>query len=395
MPMPPFLSLPVPDIIMQPAPPVNTNTLPQVMTAAHAPSTPPGRINQPSPIQARTLPPITKLSSISDRLEEVANDNGNSEGRSLSHDPLKKYTNGPMPPIQDATPTSVFDYIDIGLVRKWEKQPGKLIVIPFDNEAQSVDAYESICNRILTSVAEITNSQDVSVTAPKQSAKAADKKWMPLSFLVYNLTKEQADTVLQCSVWSSRAITFHATCFGPTCPNFMFAISGLGTISVKAIYPIVKNVWESETTKDYTQSLADQAPEEEREQTRAELTHVLKSMSITRLDTKEAGNVLKPRFNVYTDSSNISYDVLWLRLCTYLCNKPYKTSMESCGTTDKPPFICSNCHGANHPRGLCPFPELMGWNGPPRDTGETPSHRIRGTPAPLKHYQNIRSNAHK
>ncbi|KAH9000576.1 hypothetical protein EDB86DRAFT_2827890 [Lactarius hatsudake] len=127
-------------------------------------------------------------------------------------------------------------------------------------------------------------SQDASVAAPRQSAEAADKKRMPLAFLVYNLTSDQTDLILQCHVWSSRVITFCATCFGHTCPNFMFAISGLGTISVKAVHPIIKQVWESEATQAFIQSLADQVPEEEKEQTRAELDQMLKSMSITRLD---------------------------------------------------------------------------------------------------------------
>ncbi|KAH9020613.1 hypothetical protein EDB84DRAFT_1441753, partial [Lactarius hengduanensis] len=173
----------------------------------------------------------------------------------------------------------------------------------FNNEAQSTDTYESTCNCILTSIAEITKSQDASVAAPRQSAEAANKKQMPLSFLVYNLTSDQADLILQHHVWSSRAITFRATCFGHSCPNFMFTISGLGTISVKAVHLIVKQVWESESTRAFIQSLADQVPVEEIEQTRAELTHMLKLLSITRLDTKEAGNVLKPCFNISYDIS--------------------------------------------------------------------------------------------
>ncbi|KAH9159938.1 hypothetical protein EDB89DRAFT_2082711 [Lactarius sanguifluus] len=304
------------------------------------------------------------------------------------------YTDGPMPPIQDDTPASIFDFIDIRLVRKWETQSGKLIVVPFDNKAQSPDAYESTCNHILTSIAEITKSQDASVAAPRQSAKAAIKKRMPLSFLVYNLMSDQTDLVLQHQVWSSRAIKFRATRFGHTCPNFMFAISGLGTISVKDVHTIIKQVWESESTRAFIQALAEQVPEEEKEQTRAKLDHVLKSMSTTRLDTKEAGNVLKPRFNIYADSSNISYDILWSRLRTYLRDKPYTSSMECRGTTDKPNFVCSNCHGVDHPRGLCPFPGLAGWNGPSKDTGETPGRRNRGTLGPAKRYQSPRQKLH-
>ncbi|KAH9166540.1 hypothetical protein EDB89DRAFT_2129651 [Lactarius sanguifluus] len=323
----PILPLPTPDIVMLPAP-ATTNAPAQPTQRAptvHAPPTLPGRTNLAS--AARTnITLVTKTTSVSDRLVEAANDNNNEVGRFLACDPLDMYMDGPMPPIQDDMPASIFDFIDIGLVRKWETQSGKLIIVPFDNKAQSPDTYESTCNRILTSIVEITKSQDASVAAPRQSAEATVKKWMPLSFLVYNLMSDQTDLVLQCQVWSSRAITFHATRFGHTCPNFMFAISGLGTISIKDVHTIVKQVWESEST----------------------------------LDTKEVGNVLKPRFNIYADSSNISYDILWSRLRTYLRDKPYTSSMECRGTTDKPNFVCSNCHSIDHPRGLCPFLGLAG-----------------------------------
>jgi len=94
---------------------------------------------------------------------------------------------------------------------------------------------------------------------------------MPISFLVYNLTTEQANLVLQRKVWSSHAVTFRATHFTPTCPNFMFAIRGLGMISVKIVYPIVKQVWESDATKTYMQSLVDKALDDEKEKVKAEL----------------------------------------------------------------------------------------------------------------------------
>ncbi|KAH9048760.1 hypothetical protein EDB84DRAFT_1434044 [Lactarius hengduanensis] len=365
----PILPLSTPDVCANPVPPAHPQR-------THTPYPP--RKDHPA-IAARTniAPLVTKTTSVSDRLEEAANDDSNTVGRPLARNPLEMYTDGPMPPIQDDTPASIFNFIDIGL----------LIVVPFDNEAQAADAYEYTCNRILTSIAEITKSQDTSVAAPRQSAEATDKKWMPLAFLVYNLTSEQANLVLQHHVWSSRAITFCATHFGHTCPNFMFAISGLGTISIKAVHLIVKQVWESESTRAFIQSLADQVPEEEKAQTQAKLDHLMKSLSITRLDTKEAGNILKPRFNIYADSSNISYDILWSRLRTYLWNKPYTSSMETRGMTNKPNFHQS-------PKGAVPLPGTgqMEWTNKRhwRDT----HLKEWGTPGSVKRYQSPRVKLH-
>ncbi|KAH9177339.1 hypothetical protein EDB89DRAFT_1902553 [Lactarius sanguifluus] len=285
-----------------------------------------------------------------------------------------------MPKVQDATPTSAFDHIDIALVKEWEAQPGegKLIAIPFDSNAKTAEEREYLCNRILTSITEIMKSQDASVAAPRQSATAADKRLTPKSFLVYNLSSEQADIVLERKVWSSRAITFHVTRFGPACPNFMFAIRGFGTISVKMVYPIVNQVWQSNVSKNYTQSLANEAPEDEQVLVKAELDHVLDTMNIIRLDIKEAGNILKPRFNVYADCSNVSHDRLWSRLRAFLRSQSYTNSMEEYGTTEKTAFICSNCHSVDHPRGLCPFPGTPGWNGPKKESTGDPNNRRKG-----------------
>ncbi len=42
-------------------------------------------------------------------------------------------------------------------------------------------------------------------------------------------------------------------------------------ISVKIVYPIVKQVWESDATKTYMQSLVDKALDDEKEKVKAEL----------------------------------------------------------------------------------------------------------------------------
>ncbi|KAH9048756.1 hypothetical protein EDB84DRAFT_1556598 [Lactarius hengduanensis] len=100
------------------------------------------------------------MSKVSDRLEAAANSNKISGRRSKTRNLLEKYTEGPMPPVQDITPTSIYNFIDIELIRKWEVQPGKIIVIPFNDKAYLNEAHESICNCILTLIAEITKSQD-------------------------------------------------------------------------------------------------------------------------------------------------------------------------------------------------------------------------------------------
>ncbi|KAH9180211.1 hypothetical protein EDB89DRAFT_2061922 [Lactarius sanguifluus] len=319
---------------------------------------------------------------MSARLEELENDNPDHTSRRPAKNTLDKYTPGPMPLIQDAHPTAPFDNIDHKLVEEWDNHPGaKLIAVPFDTEAKDTDAHDYICARILTAVAEITNAQEASVAAPrpKQNAKKSNRPPSAASFLIYNITAEQADLLLHRRVWSSRSITFRVTPFAPTCPTFLFTLRGFITTATKDVFPIIKGVWKNDNTKDFVTTLANAVPENEKERVASEINHLLCTMNIARLDIKEAGNTLNPRFNVYADSSQISHDEIWRRLRAFLAAQPYASSMQTQGTPQRIPYVCTCCHGNDHPRGLCPFPSMIGWNGPARDTGgDLPMRRSGG-----------------
>ncbi|KAI9438029.1 hypothetical protein H4582DRAFT_2076625 [Lactarius indigo] len=122
---------------------------------------------------------------------------------------IDKFTPGPMPQVQDAHPTSIFEHLDLDLISDWENlQRGKLIAIPFDNEARAANMHEDIKARLMAAISEITKSQSVGVATPRASAEAIAAKRHPSAFLVFNLTAEQVDSLLMRMVWSSSTITF-------------------------------------------------------------------------------------------------------------------------------------------------------------------------------------------
>jgi hypothetical protein len=273
-----------------------------------------------------------------------------------------------MLPIQDATPTSIFDNIHLTTIKEWELcLGGKLIAIPFDPDARYLEAHESIRSRILTAVAEIVSAQEISVAAPKLSEEADSKNRSPTSFLIYNISTKQADTLLVQKVWSSKSISFQVVPFAAGCPTFLFSIKTLTTTMMGNIFDMVKAVWQSQNTKDFISMMLLDIPACERGKATTEIDNFLESMSILCLDIKVTGNSLDPHFNVYTDSSILSDDRVWTTLCSYLFAAAYIAKLQGCTATDKIPFRCSLCHSIDHPRGLCPFPNLPGWNGPKRD----------------------------
>ncbi|KAF8270618.1 hypothetical protein EI94DRAFT_1698709 [Lactarius quietus] len=152
---------------------------------------------------------------------------------------------------------------------------------------------------VIDSCRRIIMTEEASITALRPSKKALQKNKTPMSFLIYNIMHEQADFMLQRKVWSSRAITLRVALLKTTCPNFLFAIKGLSAICIKDIFPILRKVWDSESTKTFVNSLIEDIDDDDE---KAQISHdidlLLSSMSLARLDIKEAGNTLCPQFNI-------------------------------------------------------------------------------------------------
>ena len=266
-----------------------------------------------------------------------------------------------MPQVYDAHPTAPLDHICIDLIGKWEKLAGgKLLAIPFDNTAQFINEHETVKGQIFTAVAEITKSQEAAVLAPKPSQ---DGKGTPTAFLIYNLTDADCTLLLERQIWSSPAITFQVTPLNPPCPDFLFQIKGFSTLVTNDILEIVRTVWQDEEVIYLIEVVTDAFPEHAQEKVKSSIVTFLNSVRVTRLDTKSSGDSLQPRFNVYASSSEINNDEAWLFLRDSLASYTYESLMEEWGETLITPFNCSLCHGVDHPRGLCPFPSIPGWNG--------------------------------
>ena len=127
-----------------------------------------------------------------------------------------------MPPIQDTTLTSIFSNIDLALLKEWDiHQGGKLLTIPFDPNIKIPESHDFYCSKILMAVMDIIMTQEASIAAPRPSKEARHKNKTLMSFLIYNITHEQAAFLLERGVWSWRTITFRVAPFKVTCPTFL------------------------------------------------------------------------------------------------------------------------------------------------------------------------------
>jgi hypothetical protein len=320
------------------------------------------------PITRAPLLALGPSLSITARLQAAAERNAataTTTNRGPPREPIDKYTCAPMPTVHDAHPTAALEHIDINLVREWEKFPaGKLLALPFESEAQDASLYDSVKGRIFTAVKEITQAQEIGVSAPKRSPDAERMNRTPSTFLIYNLTDEQCDLLLQRKVWSSSAITFRVTQLNPPCPDFLFTIKGFSTLVIEEILEMVHTVWQSEEIHVLSDTITEVFPEDDRAAAKTSIRAFINSVRITHLDIKSSGNTLQPHFNVYASGNKIENDDVWMYLRNYLASCTYGSPLHGEGTTKLTPFHCAVCHGVDHPRGLCPFPATPGWNGP-------------------------------
>ena len=283
-----------------------------------------------------------------------------------SRNPLEKYTKATMPMIHDAIPTALYDNIDPDLLDVWDASPGeKVLISPFDNIANELSKHDAVRDLILSAVTDITKANHFSVSTPIPCGEQ-----IPTTFLVYNLSQPQKEALLERYVWASTPITFRATPTDPPCPNFLFSIKGLGTMITKDVHDMVHAIWHDNKTTSFITNLINSAPLTDRRQLTTDLQNFIDSLHVIRLDTKGRGNTLAPHFRVFSEGSIIKVDDIWSQIRTFLADRTYTDYLIGRGIVKVSPYKCTLCHGVDHPRGLCPFPTIKGWNGPTNNRNE-------------------------
>lgn len=296
--------------------------------------------------------------------------------------PLDRFMNEDMPLVHDAHPAAIFDHIDLGTIEQWDGFPTyKLIAIPFGFEARQHPKHKGIQKRILAAIAEITNSHRAGVSAPGPEDRVIrSRRRTPYAFLIHGLTKEQYQTLLLQRIWVSVDTTFRIATTKPTCPDLLFTITELSTLDSDAVYQTVLTTWSKETTctaikEVIEKNLSDSSPD-----AIPNIKGFLASLIVECLRIKEDKARLSPHYNIYANGRYFQNHKLWSQVRRLLANLTYGNCMIGSGFVKVAAFHCTICHGADHPRGLCPFPKIAGWRGPlglAENDGGNPPHQFR------------------
>jgi hypothetical protein len=325
-------------------------------------------------------PPAPKAHTLRDRATAAAaRGDAKDTQHAPSRSPLDKYTAASeMPRVQDAFPAALIANLDLSLLDEWFSYEGqKLLIVPFEDKARDPDLKHDIGEKLLTAVEEITTAKRASIGPPVPKSDITKLRQMPITYLAYHLTQAEYNTLLSRHVWSSEAITFRVIPTDPPCPDFLFTLRGFTTLDQSHIHAMVSKVWSDEETKNFITCEVNAARIENKKSTEETLIHLIKSLKVTHLKIKNRGSALTPHFNIYTDGKATTDEELWANLRTFLATRKYTLPLQGTGKVIKAPFNCGACHGVDHPRGLCPFPGIKGWNGPTYHAEDDPRYRGR------------------
>ena len=235
--------------------------------------------------------------------------------RNVLWDPIDKYNNAQMPKVHDATPTAIFDLIDLSVIDEWYGLlEGKLAAIPFGNEVNKLYRHDDLHRQIFTAAAEIMKAQQTAVAGPRPHVHVRQNACPPHTFLIYNLLELQRRTLLEWTVWSSAEITFRVVPLLPTKPDFLFSIARLSTLATDDVRDMILKTWQKKETLAVVQTAIQTSNEAIPMAELHTLEDFLNTLEVKHLDIKEKKGALAPEFNVYTKADYIKNHNAWEEL---------------------------------------------------------------------------------
>ncbi|KAF7789087.1 hypothetical protein EIP86_000020 [Pleurotus ostreatoroseus] len=147
-------------------------------------------------------------------------------------------------------------------------------------------------------------------------------------------------------------------------PTYLGVITGLDITDARAVYNMVRDCLEP-----LLSPILDIAAEEDEDIARDTDRTVFKkkildSLQVSFLDIKIPGGTATPEFNVYARLP-IEKHKGFLRARSILTSAVWRGAfLGRAGFREPYAHWCLLCHGADHPRGLCPLPTTPGWLGP-------------------------------
>ncbi|ETW78906.1 hypothetical protein HETIRDRAFT_428671 [Heterobasidion irregulare TC 32-1] len=250
--------------------------------------------------------------------------------------------------------------IDPNQVTEWEHNwTLRFLAIPFKNNTRNPSNHSATAELIQNMVREATGISTLSVAAPVKSYKVILSYDLPNMFLVYKLTPEAITTMIENKIWETEKLTFYAIPLDPTILLHLFALGGFTTIDTDIVQEVIRDHWIRETMLNQIARVIDAFTETTSPISEEDTSKFIDSLMVKRVDTKASEGVLMIRFTIFTDGTILREDTYWYKIWEILSKISYTSYINGTGMILEA-LHCNICHVVDHPRGLCPFPNLPG-----------------------------------
>ncbi|KAI0053709.1 hypothetical protein FA95DRAFT_1600844 [Auriscalpium vulgare] len=356
--------LPTPTRFRARTPPRN---VPRTQKKAYTPNPAPddGNNPAPAPATATAAPPANR--STASRLRQALVRPAAVAGSSTAH-ASNGLTIADFPVVHYTHSGNLLQYVAMHQVDRWdEEETPHLLLDIFDQQAKNPDAHATVGAVICSKITEWTGEEDPHVAPPIQSDEGAAANIFPSVFFVSNISARSRDFLLRQRILDCDKFSAHAVPHRLISPAYLFPLGGFTTTSVTKVAAIVADKWISQESCDGLGKIIQDNANKPVPLTDEHVRRFIQSLHVKRVDTKGPGGILIPRFIILIDPNTIPDDDFWYILRDHFLSLTYQSPMEGTGTLQQP-LYCHICHGCDHPRGLCPFPNVPGWKGPEHDT---------------------------
>ena len=199
------------------------------------------------------------------------------------------------------------------------------------------------------------------VSTPKPLDASVAANGPPHRLLIFGTTRRNLEILLKQRCLSTPSITMSFKPKRPFLP-YICSIEGLMNQDPQAIRDIILEHLQHRTNALKILHVASQFPPLRQLSLHNAFSAIIKLITIMRLDALARGEVPTPIYNIYGDLPSDDRDI-WSAWRDLFVTLDYQDDFM--GLRRLRVFApCGICHGCDHFRGLCPFPQIDGWNGP-------------------------------
>ncbi|KAI0047108.1 hypothetical protein FA95DRAFT_1606372 [Auriscalpium vulgare] len=298
-------------------------------------------------------------------------------------DPLER-SRGPFPEIHMDSPAEAWYGLAERQVRYWSSLTEVCVLVrTFDQHAHLPENLAASAVAIRKVIMRHVNVPNPIVLTPEASTTALHTTRYPKTFLVRGLSKEHAVVLLTMGVLSTRLITFQVLTRKPRLPRLLVLIAGFDVAATaEAILATVLRTLSQPAVLSFLRGLPDKTKHSPVPCTPDHFLPLLESITVEEIPKRARGNIPAHRYAVISTKSTLVDVDHWHLITQFLASLNYESHAFGTGRAI-PTGHCSLCNGVEHPRGLCPFPLVPGWNGGGR-AGIFPANKPHRRGRPLQ-----------